>query len=342
MSSEPTQRVAKLMAARGLCSRREAERLIDAGCVVVDGEVVRQQGAKAADDARIEISGAGERLLGGRATVVLNKPVGLVSPPPEAGQTLAWPLIRAASLRGDVDAAARESILADPQDLAVAGRLDRASRGLLVLTQDGTVARRIIGGNGVEKAYLVSVAPAPRDEQIRKLNGPMRLEGAELRPMQVTRAGSEGLRFVLVEGKKHQIRRCCRTVGLDVTDLQRIAVGPLRLGDLPEGCWRVASEEEIALLHSDGRVSTRGETRPRVVRPNPMENRRRDFGDAAADAKATDRRDVGRARGAEKAKGKNQKAKGKRSESNAGPFKGGAGHFCLLPFAFCLLPFFAA
>ncbi|MDX2169196.1 MAG: pseudouridine synthase [Deltaproteobacteria bacterium] len=261
MADDSQQRVAKLMAARGLCSRREAERLIDAGCVLVDGEVVRQQGAKAADDARIEISGAGEALLGGRETVIVNKPIGLVSTQPEPGQTPAWTLITAATQRGAIDRAQRDQIIAAARELSVAGRLDRASRGLLVLTQDGTVARRIIGGNGVEKAYLVAVTPAPRDEQIRKLNGPLRLDGVALRPMRVTRAGAEGLRFVLVEGRKHQIRRCCRTVGLEVTDLQRIAVGPLRLGDLPEGCWRVVSTEEIELLQSDGRVSSRAEAK---------------------------------------------------------------------------------
>jgi 23S rRNA pseudouridine2604 synthase len=271
MADDTQQRVAKLMAARGLCSRREAERLIDAGCVVVNGEVVRQQGAKAADDARIEITGAGTTLLGGRATVMLNKPIGLVSAQPEPGQKPAWTLIRAATQRGSVDPELRDRLVAEAEQLSVAGRLDRASRGLLVLTQDGTVARRIIGGNGVEKAYLVAVTPAPRDEQIRKLNGPMRLDGIALRPMQVTRAGAAGLRFVLVEGRKHQIRRCCRTVGLEVTDLQRIAVGPLRLGDLPEGCWRVVSEDEIARLHADGRVSSRADAK--TTKP-PTQRRR--------------------------------------------------------------------
>ncbi|MEO8605446.1 MAG: pseudouridine synthase [bacterium] len=255
MTEPSLQRVTKLMASRGLCSRREAERLIDAGCVVVDGEVVAQQGAKAADDARIEIKAAARQVLGRRATIVMNKPLGVVSTLPEAGQTPAWKLVRVHTQRGTMAAAARAAIVADAQSLSVAGRLDRVSRGLLVLTQDGTVARRIIGGNGVEKAYMVQVTPAPRDEQIRKLNGPMRLDGAALLPMRVTRAGAGGLCFVLIEGKKHHIRRCCQTVGLEVTDLQRIAVGPLRLDDLPEGCWRIVLQDEIAALRRDGRVA---------------------------------------------------------------------------------------
>jgi len=266
MGEAALQRVAKLMAARGLCSRREAERLIEAACVLVDGAVVSQQGAKAAVAAHIEITAAGRRLLGGRATIVLNKPLGIVSTQPEAGQTPAWKLVRAAAQRGAADPAATAAMLADPESLAVAGRLDRASRGLLVMTQDGTVARRIIGGNGVEKAYVVRVEPPPRDEQIRKLNGAMRLDGVPLLPMHVVRAGASGLRFILVEGKKHQIRRCCHTVGLEVTDLQRVAVGPLRLGDLPEGCWRLASDEELARLQCDGRVGGAATRKERAAR----------------------------------------------------------------------------
>lgn len=254
MSERPLERVAKLMAARGLCSRREAERLIDAGCVVVDGEPVRTQGAKAAPAADIRISDAGAGLLGGRATVLLHKPVGIVSTQPEAGQTPAWRLVRATTRRGALDAATERAVLADPQSLSVAGRLDRASRGLLVLTQDGTVARRIIGGQGVEKAYLVRTEPPATDGQLRKLNAPMRLDGQLLQPMRVTRIDTDTLRFVLVEGRKHQIRRCARTVGLAVTDLFRVAVGPLVLGDLPEGCWRLATDEEIARLRRDPHV----------------------------------------------------------------------------------------
>lgn len=254
MTDAPLERVAKLMAARGLCSRREAERLIDAGAVLVDGAAVVAQGAKAAPDADIRITDAGLRLLGGRATVLLHKPLGIVSTQPEPGQTPAWRLVRAGTRRGAVDAAVERSVLADPQSLSVAGRLDRASRGLLVLTQDGTVARRIIGGNGVEKEYLVRTDAPATDGQVRKLNGPMRLDGEPLLPMRVTRVDSDTLRFVLVEGKKHQIRRCARTVGLNVVDLFRVAVGPLALGDLPEGCWRVAGDDEIAALQKDGRV----------------------------------------------------------------------------------------
>jgi 23S rRNA pseudouridine2604 synthase len=251
------ERIAKLMAARGMCSRREAEQLIDAGQVMVNGEVVRVQGAKAAPDAEIAIVAAGLRQLGDRLTIALHKPLGVVSTQPGPGQTEAWRLVRRHTAHGGVDPSLLARVIADPSSFAVAGRLDRASRGLLVLTQDGTVARRIIGGEGVEKAYCVRTEEPVTEEQIRKLRGPLRLDDQPLRPMRVERIGDDTLRFVLLEGKKHQIRRLCRRFGLTVVDLFRTAIGPIAIGDLPEGRWRLVAPAEIEQLRRDGRV--RGE-----------------------------------------------------------------------------------
>src|SRR5262249_24650810 len=160
------ERVAKLMAKRHLCSRREAERLIDQGLVQVNGVVVREQGYKAAPDADIRIAADAAAQLAERITILFHKPAGVVSTQPEAGETPGGRLITARSARGAMDAAARARVTAQPQTLAVAGRLDRASRGLLVMTQDGSVARRIIGGQGVEKCYLVRTAEAATDLQL--------------------------------------------------------------------------------------------------------------------------------------------------------------------------------
>jgi 23S rRNA pseudouridine2604 synthase len=249
----PHERVAKLMANRGLCSRREAERLIEQGLVVVDGVVMREQGCKAAPDADIQIAAGGAAQLAAQLTILLHKPVGIVSTQPEAGQTPAWKLVTPKQAhRVERDVVARAS--AEPWTLSVAGRLDRASRGLLVMTQDGSVARRIIGGHGVEKCYLVRTGEPPTDLQIRKLRGPLRLDEQLLQPMRVERVADDTLRFVLVEGKKHQIRRVCRRFGLNVLDLYRTAIGPLAIGDLPEGKWRAARPEELERLLVDGRV----------------------------------------------------------------------------------------
>lgn len=248
------ERVAKLMANRGLCSRREAERLIAQGLVLVDGVTMREQGCRARPDADIQVAPHGEAQLAEQVTILLHKPVGVVSAQPEAGQTPAWKLVTAESAHGSGAPDARARAASQPWTLAVAGRLDRASRGLLLMTQDGSIARRIIGGHAVEKCYLVRTDTPPTDLQIRKLRGPLRLDDEPLQPMRVERAADDVLRFVLVEGKKHQIRRLCRRFGLNVSDLFRVAIGPLQLGDLPEGKWRVVQPRELERLRADGSV----------------------------------------------------------------------------------------
>jgi 23S rRNA pseudouridine2604 synthase len=246
--AEGTERVARIMARRGLCSRREAEDLIERGQVLVNGCVVRQQGVKAAPDAEITILPQGAAGLASRVTVLLHKPPGIVSGRPEPGQTPAWKLLRGDNVHGEIEERTRARVLADPGSLSVAGRLDRASRGLLVLTDDGAVARRLIGAHDVTKTYEVRVDDVATDSQLRKLGGVLTLDGKRLQPMQVSRLANHVLRFELVEGRKHQIRRACRHVGLDVLDLFRVAIGPLKLGDLPEGHWRPASAAELVRL----------------------------------------------------------------------------------------------
>jgi 23S rRNA pseudouridine2604 synthase len=244
------QRVAKLMATRGLCSRREAERLIERGLVTVDGVVVREQGCKARPDADIRVTPDGAQTLAAQRTIVLHKPPGIVSTQPQPGQTPAWKLVTARGSAEALDPETLAQITVEPWTLAVAGRLDRASRGLLVMTQDGAIARRIIGGQGVEKCYLVRTTEAATDAQLRKLRGPLSLDGERLQPMRVERVGENAVRFVLVEGKKHQIRRVCRRFGLTVVDLFRTAIGPLELGDLPEGKWRLVHADELEHLRT--------------------------------------------------------------------------------------------
>ena len=189
---------------RGLCSRREAERLIDAGWSWSTASRCGQ-GPKAPADADITVAASGAAARRHRR---LHKPLGIVSTQPEPGQTPAWQLVRADAARRDRrgGAAAR---LADPRRLSVAGRLDRASRGLLILTQDGTVARRIIGGQGVEKAYLVRTAAPSATGRSASSAARCVLDGQPLLPMRVT-ASPPTAALRAGRGKKHQIRRVCR------------------------------------------------------------------------------------------------------------------------------------
>ena len=245
------QRVAKLMAWRGLCSRREAERLMANGEVMVDGVVVREPGSKCLPDAVITLRSRGQRWLAHQVSVLLHKPCGVVSTQPEADQVPAWRLLTTASVHAAADPAVVQRVVAKPWTLAVAGRLDRDSRGLLLLTQDGTLARLVTGSGRIAKRYRVELAEPVNDDQLHALNGAMRLDDRPLRPMRVTRLGQRCLGFVLREGRKHQIRRVCAALSLTVTDLLREAIGPCRLGDLPVGCWRPVEEDELRQLTAE-------------------------------------------------------------------------------------------
>lgn len=239
------QRVAKIMAQRGMCSRREAERLIEVGAVSVDGVVLREQGCKAAVNAQIVLNAHGSRRLAAHTTVLLHKPMGIVSTQPEEGQIAAWTLLTAERAWGGNDPEALARVLAKPWTMSVCGRLDKESRGLLLLTQNGVLAKLLTGGHGITKHYLVSVDRQVRPEDLARLRGSWTLDGQELQPMQVSQSSQRQLRFSLVEGRKHQIRRVCSECGMEVVDLLREGIGPWQLGKLPEGHWTVVDGDEV-------------------------------------------------------------------------------------------------
>jgi 23S rRNA pseudouridine2604 synthase len=218
------------MSDRGLASRREADRLIEAGAVLVDGVKVETLGAKVSLECKIEILKQSNPV-----TIALNKPVGFVSTQKEKGYREAIELIRPENqVRGPKDPKFHPSHL---KKLSVAGRLDIDSKGLLILTQSGVVAKKIIGENSlVDKEYLVRVQGGPPD--LERLREGLWLDGKKLKKAQVDELEPGLLRFVLLEGKKRQIRRMCELVGLKVISLKRVRIGAIRLGSLPEGKWR--------------------------------------------------------------------------------------------------------
>jgi 23S rRNA pseudouridine2604 synthase len=230
------------MAERGLCSRREADELIAHGLVKVDGLVVDQLGTKVLPDVEIELSRIAQTKLDGLMTMILNKPIGYVSGQPENNYEPAVRLITP----GNQD---RESDERDAQaprlerkhfdGLAPAGRLDIDSQGLIVFTQNGTMAKKLIGADtSIEKEYLVRVEGSIGRKELGLLNHGLELDGVKLKPAQVMWQNEDQLKFILREGKKRQIRRMCELVGLRVTGLKRVRIGSVVLGRLPEGKWR--------------------------------------------------------------------------------------------------------
>ena len=232
------------MSELGICSRREADEWIVNGWVRVDGEVVSTLGARISPDARIEIDPAARRHQAGRVTVLVNKPIGYVSGQAEDGYEPAIVLVRPENRWAEDHAPLRFQPL-HLRGLAPAGRLDIDSTGMLVLTQDGRVARHLIGEDSrIEKEYLVRVTGTLTADGMRLLQHGLALDGRQLRPARVSWQNEHQLRFLLREGRKRQIRRMCELVGLQVIGLKRVRIGSVSLGALPIGQWRYLRPDE--------------------------------------------------------------------------------------------------
>ncbi|CUA82405.1 MULTISPECIES: pseudouridine synthase [Gulbenkiania] len=240
---EEPVRLSKRMAELGLCSRREADSYIEQGWVRVDGAVA-VLGQKVLPHQKIEVDAKATQAQAARVTILLNKPVGYVSGQAEDGYQPAVVLVTPDN-HWEGDRSGVRFQRAHLKGLAPAGRLDIDSVGLLVLTQDGRVAKTLIGEHtDVEKEYLVRVEGHLSDEGLRLLNHGLSLDGKKLLPAKVSWQNHDQLRFILREGKKRQIRRMCELVGLRVTGLKRVRIGRVRLGELPPGKWRYLMENE--------------------------------------------------------------------------------------------------
>ena len=255
-STGTTIRLNKRMAELGLCSRREADDWIARGWVRVNGAPA-VMGQPVSANARIEVAREAEQQQRQQVTILINKPVGYVSGQAEDGHEPAVVLVQPGNRWNQCSSRMRwghEQL----RGLAPAGRLDIDSIGLLVLTQDGRVARQLIGEDSeIEKEYLVRVtyngergaesinvqAVFPPEQLARLCHG-LSLDGEALRPAQVSWQNPEQLRFVLKQGKKRQIRRMCEQVGLLVTGLKRVRIGQVNLGHLPVGQWRYLAPHE--------------------------------------------------------------------------------------------------
>ncbi len=244
-------RLSKRMSELGLASRREADAWIEAGLVKVNGKTA-QLGEKIRSDAVITVDRVAQREQASRVTILIHKPVGYVSGQAEDGYLPARVLVTPENHWAG-DTSKRRFSPAQLKSLVPAGRLDIDSVGLLVLTQDGRVAKTLIDASStVEKEYIVRVAgfdgrsgrEALSEKGLALLNHGLALDGKPLLPAKVSWLNESELRFILQEGKKRQIRRMCEAVGLRVLRLKRVRIGNVRLGNLPYGRWRYLPDEE--------------------------------------------------------------------------------------------------
>jgi 23S rRNA pseudouridine2604 synthase len=243
------QRVNKWLASEGVCSRREAEELIGKGLVSIDGARVDDPGRKIEPGQTLELADSGEKP---NISIVINKPVGIVSAQPEGDQIPAARLLT------------RDNLIGPPRNmptkrtrLAPLGRLDQDSRGLLLLSEDGVLAKALVGEHSqLDKEYLVRVTGEITERKLSLLRHGLQLDGKQLKPAKIERMEPQRIRFILNEGRNRQIRRMCELVELDVMDLLRIRIGPLKLGDLHEGKWRALTPKEREALIRDSKSPT--------------------------------------------------------------------------------------
>lgn len=244
-ASAEGERLSKRMTALGMASRREADEWIGAGWVKVDGKMA-VLGQRVGPDVKIEVDQLAFKEQAKQVTILLHKPIGYVSGQAEDGYEPASVLVKSANHWSE-DSSGIKYHIGHSRGLAPAGRLDIDSTGLLVLTQDGRVAKLLIGEDSkIEKEYLVRVeyngqgAPMQQfpAQDLALLNHGLSLDDVQLKPAKVSWINDDQLRFVLREGRKRQIRRMCELVGLKVVGLKRVRIGRINLGHLPPGQWR--------------------------------------------------------------------------------------------------------
>ncbi|GHD56474.1 pseudouridine synthase [Jeongeupia chitinilytica] len=237
-------RLSKRMTELGLCSRREADEFIEQGWVRVDGQVVDVLGSRVFPHQKIELQRRATAVQAERVTILLHKPAGFLAGPGEPGIRPAWQLVKPETHFAG-DRSGIHPLKRHFSHLAAAGWLDLAASGLLVLTQDGRVAKALLADDlDYEKEYQVRVAGTITEEMVSLLNRTYTIDGVTWKAAKVSQQSDAQLRFVLRESHKKQIQELCEAVGLRVVSIKRLRIGRIGLKDLPEGQWRFLGQNE--------------------------------------------------------------------------------------------------
>lgn len=220
-------RLNRFLSEAGVCSRREADRLAEAGRITVDGRPALV-GQKVAEGARVAVDGRPVRIQEKKVILAVNKPVGVVCTTSRKD--------RAPNIIEQIEY---------PLRVYPVGRLDKDSEGLLLLTNDGALMDDLLrAGNGHEKEYLVEVNRPVTKEFLRGMAGGVPILETVTKPCRVEQTGRESFRIVLTQGLNRQIRRMCEYFGYRVEHLKRVRIVNIRLGDLAPGAWRPLNEKE--------------------------------------------------------------------------------------------------
>ncbi|RPI27502.1 MAG: rRNA pseudouridine synthase [Acidobacteria bacterium] len=228
------ERLQKIIARAGIASRRKAETLIQEGAVTVNGQVVRELGSRA-DPEKDHIKVNGKLIRPERLEYyAVNKPRGVLSSVRDTeGRQVVTDLVRSSAR------------------LYPAGRLDYNSEGLIVLTNDGELARRITEGGTLPKVYEVKVKDLPDEAKLDRLRKGLTIDGVWMQASKISvleTGNNSWYQVELLEGKNRQLRRMFERIGHPVLKLRRVSIGKLKLGKLPPGAYRELTDEEVQLL----------------------------------------------------------------------------------------------
>lgn len=236
-----TIRLNKYISESGFCSRREADKLIEQGKVMVDG-VKATMGTKVAKGQVVKVNG---KLISKEEELVyiaLNKPVGITCTTEH-------------KVKGNI-----VDFVNHEKRIFPIGRLDKDSQGLILLTNDGDIVNKILrAGNNHEKEYIVTVNKPINDEFIRRMGNGIKILGQVTKKCYVKKEGNNTFRIILTQGLNRQIRRMCEALGYEVVKLKRVRIMNINLGELKIGKWRDLTYKELKELNS--LISTSGKTK---------------------------------------------------------------------------------
>ncbi|KYP13533.1 23S rRNA pseudouridine(2604) synthase RluF [Flavihumibacter sp. CACIAM 22H1] len=248
----------KFISDTGYCSRREADELIKAGRVLLNGRAARPGNrCKPGDEVEVDGSLITRKQKEKPVYLLLNKPIGITSTTEE-------------QVQGNII-----SFLNYPKRIFPIGRLDKDSEGLILLTNDGDIVNKVLrAGNAHEKEYQVRVHKAIGPGFVDRMEGGIPMLGTVTLPCKVRITGKQSFTIILTQGLNRQIRRMCEELGYEVTSLKRVRIMHLQLGTLATGKWRYLSEAEISKLKELIEVSSAAPVKNKRSKPAPKKEAR--------------------------------------------------------------------
>ncbi len=225
-------RINKFISEKGLCSRREADKFIEAGRVTING-IKAQTGSKVNPGDKVKLDGKSLTEREELVYIALNKPVGITSTTEH-------------KIKGNI-----VDFINFPKRIFPIGRLDKDSEGLILLTNDGDIVNKILrAGNNHDKEYIVTVDKPITSEFIKGMSSGVKILDTITKPCIVRKEAKNVFRIILTQGLNRQIRRMCEVFGYTVVKLKRIRIMNIHLGDLPSGKWRYLTAKELITLSS--------------------------------------------------------------------------------------------